>query len=145
MNSIKMNGIQMINVLDKCQGISEEKNILLTFEDSITFLNGAIGLDYHSDNMEIFINQFIKERDNRTISKVEIVRKDKGYKKKMRIKEQKELMEIIIRLKPMESAWCKSLEAEIIMFHSGYSINFYNSQLDVWTYGYFVPNCGNKK
>jgi len=57
-----------------------------------------------------------------------------------KVTKNEELEEILNTLKPMESVWCSCLQAEIVMFHTGYSVSLYNSETEQFISSYFVPN-----
>ena len=52
----------MVSALEKCLEVAQEKYVELTFEDSIEFLNTAIGLDFHGEEISLFIEDFVNSK-----------------------------------------------------------------------------------
>ena len=65
MSSIQMNETQMVSVLERCLSVAEELSVELTFEDSIDFLNTAMRLDFHGEDINLFIEEFVSMKQHK--------------------------------------------------------------------------------
>jgi len=62
MSSLQMNERQMIATMGKCGDYAEEKHCELTFNDSIEFIEQAMFLDFHGEEIDKFIETFVNNK-----------------------------------------------------------------------------------